>query len=128
MLKTSMEGGLSRDIQKSLRDYLLSEDTGLRSRIREMRDNLDQCRITRRKVQETLVKRASIEEVLGPGSGCSRRGFTPLVFQRTNCARRCCETKRHFARPSRHRKLREGSRGVGAQTRRAETRTGSRKG
>jgi chromosome partition protein MukB len=45
VLATSMMGGLSSFIQKGLREYLLAEDTQLRSHVGRMRENLEACRV-----------------------------------------------------------------------------------
>lgn len=67
VLHTSLYGGLSGDIQRGLRSYLLTEDRGIGNAVREMRDNLDRCQRNRLEIErlahhagriETLNRRA----------------------------------------------------------------------
>lgn len=75
MLHTSMYGGFSGSLQKGLRDYLLNEDQKLRNHVGRMRENLDACRITRRRIAEAQDRYRLIEEVFRFGWGMLEAAF-----------------------------------------------------
>jgi chromosome partition protein MukB len=53
MLRTSMTGGISRALTSELRSFLLKEEGGLADTLQRMRANLDACRRTRDRGQES---------------------------------------------------------------------------
>ena len=55
MLRTSMTGGMSRNLLGDLRSFLLRRETHLADTLQRMRTNLDACRRTRSHVQESLL-------------------------------------------------------------------------
>ncbi len=75
MLHTSMYGGFSSSLQKGLRDYLLNEDQRLRNHVARMRENLDACRITRRRIAEADQRYRLIAEVFRFGWGLAEAAF-----------------------------------------------------
>jgi chromosome partition protein MukB len=75
MLHTSMYGGFSGALQKGLRDYLLNEDERLRNHVVRMRENLDACRITRRRIAEADARYRLIAEVFRFGWGMVEAAF-----------------------------------------------------
>ena len=75
MLHTSMYGGFSSSLQKGLRDYLLNEDQRLRNHVARMRENLEACRITRRRIAEADQRYRLIAEVFRFGWGLAEAAF-----------------------------------------------------
>jgi chromosome partition protein MukB len=75
LLKTSMVGGLSRHLDRGLRDFLLRPDPRLGSTVRTMRGALDDCRATRREVRDALELQQELQDVLEAG----QRFFTASV-------------------------------------------------
>ena len=87
MLHTSMYGGFSRSLQTGLRDYLLNEDQRLRNHVARMRENLEACRITRRRIGEAEARYRLIEEVYRYGWGMAEAAFHGTrLFARTRRA------------------------------------------
>jgi chromosome partition protein MukB len=75
MLHTSMYDGFSGALQKGLRDYLLNEDQKLRNHVGRMRENLEACRITRRRIAEAQDRFRLIEDVFRYGWGMAEAAF-----------------------------------------------------
>lgn len=63
LLQTSLFGGLSGEIQQSLKDYLLDKDTTLSSQISRAESNLATCKQTREAIERTEKNRLLIENV-----------------------------------------------------------------
>lgn len=64
MLETSLYGGLSSELQKGLRDYLLPADDQVRLSIGSMQSALQETQNTRRKIETTRSDRKVIREIL----------------------------------------------------------------
>ncbi|WP_257295218.1 chromosome partition protein MukB [Endozoicomonas sp. YOMI1] len=64
MLETSLYGGLSSELQKGLRDYLLPADDQVRQSIGSMQSALQETQNTRRKIETTRSDRKVIREIL----------------------------------------------------------------
>ncbi len=64
MLETSLYGGLSSELQKGLRDYLLPADDQVRQSIGSMQSALQETQSTRRKIESTRSDRKVIREIL----------------------------------------------------------------
>ncbi|KEI69505.1 chromosome partition protein MukB [Endozoicomonas elysicola] len=64
MLETSLYGGLSSELQKGLRDYLLPADDQVRQSIGSMQSALQETQTTRRKIETTRSDRKVIREIL----------------------------------------------------------------
>ncbi|WP_422450605.1 chromosome partition protein MukB [Endozoicomonas sp. ALB091] len=64
MLETSLYGGLSSELQKGLRDYLLPADDQVRQSIGSMQSALQQTQRTRRQIESTRSDRKVIREIL----------------------------------------------------------------
>lgn len=67
LLKTSMVGGLSRHLDRGLRDFLFQPDPRLGSTVRTMRAALDDCRATRREVTDALALQQELRDVMRSG-------------------------------------------------------------
>lgn len=67
LLKTSMTGGLSQQLDSGLRDFLFRPDPHLGSSLRTMRKALDDCRETRAEVEESQRLHAELSDVLEAG-------------------------------------------------------------
>ncbi len=105
MLHTSMYGGFSRSLQTGLRDYLLNEDQRLRNHVARMRENLEACRITRRRIGEAEGRYRLIEEVYRYGWGMAEAAFHGTrLFART---RRASADEARAAHRRRRAELRE---------------------
>ena len=63
LLQTSLFGGLSGEIQQSLKDYLLDKDTTLSSQISRAESNRATCKQTREAIERTEKNRLLIENV-----------------------------------------------------------------
>ena len=63
LLQTSLFGGLSGEIQQSLKEYLLDKDTTLSSQISRAEANLATCRQTREAIERTEKNRVLIESI-----------------------------------------------------------------
>ena len=63
LLQTSLFGGLSGEIQQSLKEYLLDKDTTLSSQISRAEQNLSTCKQTRDTIERTEQSRKSIEDL-----------------------------------------------------------------
>ncbi|MCW7552228.1 chromosome partition protein MukB [Endozoicomonas gorgoniicola] len=64
MLETSLYGGLSSELQKSLRDYLLPSDSNVRTSVSSMQNALQETRNTRQQIDSSRGKREFIKNVL----------------------------------------------------------------
>ena len=64
MLETSLYGGLSSEMQKGLRDYLLSSDDNVRKSVSSMQNALQETRKTRDSIQDTREKRQFVKDIL----------------------------------------------------------------
>ncbi|WP_257264694.1 chromosome partition protein MukB [Endozoicomonas sp. ONNA2] len=64
MLETSLYGGLSSELQKGLRDYLLPADERVRQSIDSMQGALQETQRTRRQIENTRKDRKVIREIL----------------------------------------------------------------
>ncbi|MGB1270999.1 MAG: hypothetical protein ACPG5T_02895, partial [Endozoicomonas sp.] len=64
MLETSLYGGLSSELQKGLRDYLLPADHRVRQSIGSMQNALQETRHTRNQIEDTRKDRKLVKEVL----------------------------------------------------------------
>ena len=64
MLETSLYGGLSSEIQKGLKDYLLAADTQVKKSINSMQSALQETRKTRNKINDTQNHRKTVKAVL----------------------------------------------------------------
>lgn len=63
LLQTSLFGGLSSEIQQSLKDYLLDKDQTISSQVQRAESNLDACRKTKSALQRTANQREFIQSV-----------------------------------------------------------------
>lgn len=63
LLQTSLFGGLSGEIQQSLKDYLLDRDSTLSNQISRAEQNLATCKQTRETIARAEGSRRSIEEL-----------------------------------------------------------------
>ena len=61
LLQTSLFGGLSGEIQQSLKEYLLDKDTTLSNQVSRAEQNLATCKQTRDTIERTEQSRKSIE-------------------------------------------------------------------
>ena len=64
MLETSLYGGLSSELQKGLRDYLLPTDSNVRTSVNSMQNALQETRNTRQQIESSRSKREFIKSVL----------------------------------------------------------------
>ena len=64
MLETSLYGGLSNELQKGLRDYLLPADDKVKTSISSMQSALQETRKTRNKIEHTRQHRKTVKAVL----------------------------------------------------------------
>ncbi len=64
MLETSLYGGLSSELQKGLRDYLLPADDKVKTSINSMQSALQDTRNTRNKIEDTRRHRQMVKSVL----------------------------------------------------------------
>ena len=64
MLETSLYGGLSNELQKGLRDYLLPTDDKVKTSISSMQSALQETRKTRNKIEHTRQHRKTVKAVL----------------------------------------------------------------
>ena len=64
MLETSLYGGLSAELQKGLRDYLLPADDQVKRSVSSMQNALMETRKTRVKIEATREKRQFIQRIL----------------------------------------------------------------
>lgn len=64
MLETSLYGGLSSELQKGLRDYLLPSDSNVRTSVSSMQNALQETRNTRQQIDSSRGKREFIKSVL----------------------------------------------------------------
>ncbi|MET4709459.1 hypothetical protein [Endozoicomonas lisbonensis] len=64
MLETSLYGGLSSELQKGLRDYLLPSDNNVRTSVSSMQNALQETRNTRQQIDSSRGKREFIKTVL----------------------------------------------------------------
>ena len=64
MLETSLYGGLSNELQKGLRDYLLPADDKVKTSISSMQSVLQETRKTRNKIEHTRQHRKTVKAVL----------------------------------------------------------------
>ncbi|MGB0360574.1 MAG: hypothetical protein ACPGEF_04090, partial [Endozoicomonas sp.] len=64
MLETSLYGGLSSELQKGLRDYLLPADDQVRQSIGSMQSALQETQRTRRQIESSRKDRKVIREIL----------------------------------------------------------------
>ena len=64
MLETSLYGGLSNELQKGLRDYLLPADDKMKTSISSMQTALQETRKTRNKIEHTRQHRKTVKAVL----------------------------------------------------------------
>ena len=64
MLETSLYGGLSSELQKGLRDYLLPADDKVKTSISSMQGALLETRKTRNKIEDTRKHRKMVKSVL----------------------------------------------------------------
>lgn len=76
MLQTCMFGGLSKELQAKLKDYLLTEDTTLRNHVAVMCENLEACRATRDELTSTQKKQKTIQSLLKAGYGMFEAAFS----------------------------------------------------
>ncbi len=82
LLHTSMYGGISRTIQQSLRDYLLSADNKLRTHVARMREVLEVCRRTRQELEASRARYETIERVYEAGQGMFAAGYHAARVER----------------------------------------------
>ncbi|OED40318.1 hypothetical protein ACH42_16880 [Endozoicomonas sp. (ex Bugula neritina AB1)] len=64
MLETSLYGGLSSELQKGLRDYLLPVDDKVKTSISSMQTALQETRKTRNKIEDSRQHRQMVKSVL----------------------------------------------------------------
>ncbi|MGI9280968.1 MAG: chromosome partition protein MukB [Endozoicomonas sp.] len=64
MLETSLYGGLSSEMQKGLRDYLLTSEENVKKSVSSMQNALQETRKTRDSIHDTREKRELIKELL----------------------------------------------------------------
>ncbi|AMO56802.1 hypothetical protein GZ77_02465 [Endozoicomonas montiporae] len=64
MLETSLYGGLSSELQKGLRDYLLPSDNHVRTSVSSMQNALQETRNTRQQIDSSRSKREFIKTLL----------------------------------------------------------------
>ncbi|WP_422410054.1 MULTISPECIES: chromosome partition protein MukB [unclassified Endozoicomonas] len=64
MLETSLYGGLSSEMQKGLRDYLLTSEENVKKSVGSMQNALQETRKTRDSIHHTREKRELIKELL----------------------------------------------------------------
>ncbi|WP_062270504.1 chromosome partition protein MukB [Endozoicomonas arenosclerae] len=64
MLETSLYGGLSSEMQKGLRDYLLTSEENVKKSVSSMQNALQETRKTRDSINDTREKRELIKELL----------------------------------------------------------------
>ncbi len=67
LLKTSMTGGISRQLGEGLRHFLLRPDEGLGTTLKRIRANLDDCRRTRLLVADAQRSEREVQSVLEAG-------------------------------------------------------------
>lgn len=63
LLQTSLQGGFSSGLQEKLKDYLLPDYTEISASISHMDHNLNQCRITRKNIENLSQRIHSVEKV-----------------------------------------------------------------
>ncbi len=68
LLKTSMMGGISRQLGDGLRGFLLRPEEGLGATLHRIRGNLDDCRRTRMQVTESRQIEQEVHDVLDAGA------------------------------------------------------------
>jgi len=68
LLQTSLFGGLSGEIQQSLKEYLLDKDSTLSNQVSRAEQNLSTCKQTRETIDRTELSRKSIEALLRSSS------------------------------------------------------------
>ncbi|MGI9273368.1 MAG: chromosome partition protein MukB [Endozoicomonas sp.] len=73
MLETSLYGGLSSELQKGLRDYLLPTDDKVRTSVGSMQNALRETRKTRDSIEATRAKRQFVKSVLQSSYGLGEK-------------------------------------------------------
>ena len=96
LLQTSLFGGLSGEIQQSLKEYLLDRDSTLSNQISRAEQNLATCKQTRETIARAEGSRRSIEELYRFGHEMALYNWQGNHLKRQFSQKETLETRRQW--------------------------------
>ena len=98
MLETSLYGGLSSELQKGLRDYLLPTDDKVRTSVSSMQNALRETRKTRDSIEATRAKRQFVKSVLQSSYGLGEKVIAWADKRNTQLQQKLFDQRQHEIR------------------------------